>query len=429
MTKIKLAVIGCGNRSQIYTKLALQMPQKYEIIAAADFNSERVEKVKEISNNPKFRSFTSAEAILAEPKLADMMIIGTQDTEHFEPAVKAMEKGYDLLLEKPIATNLKDVLVLQKLAKKLNRKVLVCHVLRYTSFYQEVKKIVDSGILGDIININATEGVGPWHMAHSYVRGKWAVKKESSPMIISKCCHDLDIIFWLTGRKCLEVSSFGSLSFFKKENSPDGAPKRCTDGCPVEKSCFYNAMQYADKYKFPWLNIVYDGAKSASKKQIIEWLETSPYGRCVFQCDNDVVDQQVVGMLLEGGITSAFSLTAFNRGRTIEIYGTKGALKGNFNSDADSWGKGSVSEIVVIKHDSKKPIYYDIRPGYEGYDPHGGGDFGLINNLYDEMTISDENQVSESFSEVVHSHVAGFAAEQSRLTKKVINIKDFLLKK
>jgi len=197
MKKIKLAAIGCGARTQVYMQLAAQMPGNYEIIAAADPIPERVEKIKGIAKNPDFRSFDSADAILVEDKLADVMIIATQDDYHYEPSKKAMEKGYDILLEKPIATCPRKIIEVEKLALDLKRRVTVCFVLRYTPFYRHVKQIIDSGILGDVITINANEGVVPWHMAHSFVRGHWSVVEECTPMMVSKCCHDTDIISWL----------------------------------------------------------------------------------------------------------------------------------------------------------------------------------------------------------------------------------------
>ncbi|MHC4221458.1 MAG: Gfo/Idh/MocA family protein, partial [Planctomycetota bacterium] len=294
MKKIRLAAIGCGNRTQIYMKMASGMPERYEIVAAADLRPGRVENVRQLSGNPSFRSFDSDKAILAEPKLADIMIIGTQDEYHYEPCREALKKGYDILLEKPIATTAAKILELEQLADKLNRKVMICYVLRYTSFYMKVKEIVDSGILGDIVTINASEGLDPWHQAHSFVRGHWAVVEKSSPMIAAKCCHDIDMLLWLVGKRSVKVSSFGSCYYFNQEHAPEGAPLRCTDGCPVEKDCIYNAKLYASTRRDPWLGVIYDNAEKADQQEIFDWLGECPWGRCVFRSDNTAVDHQVL---------------------------------------------------------------------------------------------------------------------------------------
>jgi len=231
MKRLKLAGIGCGGRTKTYLGLAARKPDYFEVVAAADPLPKRVADVKELSRNPSFRSFDSDAAILAEDKLADIMVIGTQDAYHVQPAVASMRKGYDLLLEKPIAPSVKEVVEIERAARDLNRRVLVCHVLRYSPFYTRLKQIVDSGILGDIISLTAKEGVGAWHQTHSFVRGHWAVVEKATPMIIAKSCHDMDIISWLVDRRCESVSSYGALTHFTAANAPKGAPARCTDGC------------------------------------------------------------------------------------------------------------------------------------------------------------------------------------------------------
>jgi predicted dehydrogenase len=267
MKRLRLAGIGCGGRTFTYLSLAAQMPERYEVVAAADPLPDRVEKIRKAAKNPNFRGFASDAELLAQPKLADVMVIGTQDAYHVQPCLAAMERGYDVLLEKPIATNLKDVLRLESAARRLGRKVLICHVLRYTPFYAKVREIVASGALGDVVSLAASEGVGAWHQAHSFVRGHWGVTEKCSPMLIAKSCHDLDIISWLMDRRCLSVSSYGDLTHFRAENAPQGAPARCTDGCPVAASCSYNATLYATIHR-GWLHWVYDQEPGASTEQI-----------------------------------------------------------------------------------------------------------------------------------------------------------------
>jgi predicted dehydrogenase len=416
MRRLKLAAIGCGGRTETYLGLAAQMPEHYEVVAAADPLPHRVEKVRGLSRNPAFRSFASDREILAGEKLADVMVIGTQDAYHVTPCLAAMEKGYDILLEKPIATRLADVLKLARRARELRRKVLVCHVLRYSPFYRTVKEIVDSGLLGDIISLNAMEGVGAWHQGHSYVRGHWSVTAKASPMIIAKSCHDMDIISWLVDQPCQTVSSFGSLTYFTDKNAPPGAPARCTDGCPVASTCIYNALLYANKHR-SWLGYVFDFEKDATLEQVREWLAKSPWGRCVYHSDNTAVDHQVVALQFAGGATATFTMTAFEEGRTIEIFGTKARLRGG-----DAVRAQSGAHIIVTEHESHNTRRFVVDPASGGYAGHGGGDPGLVVALYDEMMKERPQDMHCSLEKSVESHVMGFAAEEARLSRQSVRL-------
>ncbi|MBQ1961128.1 MAG: Gfo/Idh/MocA family oxidoreductase, partial [Akkermansia sp.] len=227
-----IAGIGCGSRTRTYMKLAMEYPERFRIVAAADPVRVRAEQVRDFAPEAEradVRIFKDAEEFLSQPKMADMVIIGTQDDYHFEPCKKALELGYDVLLEKPIAKTLREALELRDLAAKLGRRVAICHVLRYTPFYNTIRNIIRSGELGDIMTFNANEGVGAWHFGHSFVRGHWGNSRTSTPMIVAKCCHDMDILHWLLERPCEQVSSFGELSFFRKETLTEPRPERCTD--------------------------------------------------------------------------------------------------------------------------------------------------------------------------------------------------------
>jgi predicted dehydrogenase len=296
---------------------------------------------------------------------------------------------------------------------------MVCFVLRFAAFYRKVKEIIDSGILGELASIQASEGVMPWHQAHSFVRGHWSVNSKSSPMILSKCCHDTDIVHWLAGRSCQRISSFGSLQYFHAERAPKNSPERCTEGCPENKTCPYCAFRYAGDMRFPWLSMVYDRAQTASQQEIIDWLKTSPWGRCVYRCDNDVVDRQVIAMEFEGGLTGTFTMTAFETGRHIEIYGTRGVLKGG-----ETYRQYFGTHLVVIPHGGE-PLRYSVQAEDGGYELHGGGDAGLVNALYKEMTQPSTEPFHAGIDSTVHSHLIAFAAEESRLTGRTINIEEF----
>lgn len=419
MRTLKLAGIGCGGRTETYLGLAARMQDYYEVTAAADPLPHRVEKIRRLSNNPSFQGFASDTELLAAGVEADVVVVGTQDAYHVEPCIAAMEKGYDILLEKPIATSLADVIRLERRATELKRKVLVCHVLRYSPFYRKVKEIVESGVLGDIMTINASEGVGTWHQTHSYVRGHWAVVEKATPMIIAKSCHDMDIISWLVDRPCRRVSSSGALTYFCENNAPKGAPARCTDGCPVGMTCPYNALLYANKHRH-WLQYVYDFEKDATLEQIREWLTQSPWGRCVYRCDNTAVDHQVVSMAFEGDATATFTMTAFASGRNIEIYGTHGKLRGG-----SAVKRLSGADIVVSEHATGNEHRHGVNSAVGGYAGHGGGDPGLVVALYDEMMKDSPADMHSSIHKSVESHVMGFAAEEARLSGTTVHLDAF----
>ncbi len=413
---LTLACIGCGARAQTYTQLASRRPDRFQIVAGADPVPERVAKIRLTSGNPEFRGFTNAEALLSAGKLADVMIVATQDNFHYEHCRGALRVGYDILLEKPIATTAAQVLEIGRLAQQTGKRVMVCFVLRFAAFYRKVKEIIDSGALGDIVSIQANEGVNPWHQAHSFVRGHWSVVAKSSPMIISKCCHDADIVHWLVGRRCARVAGFGGLEFFRPERAPSGVPARCTEGCPIGETCPYNALRYTTDMRFPWLAMVYDRAQDATTEEIVAWLRTSPWGRCVYRCDNDAVDRQVLAMEFEGGVTGTFTMTAFATGRHVEIYGTKGVLKGG-----ESYRQHFGTHLILLPHEGE-PVRYQVQAEDGGYELHGGGDPGLVNALYDEMTKPPGMPLAAGIESTVHSHLIGFAAEEARLTGRVVEL-------
>lgn len=412
MKPLTIATVGCGSRALTYMKLAASRPNEFRIVAAADPIPERVAAAKEISGNEDFRSFDSGDALLAEPKLADILIIGTQDNYHYGPAKAALLKGYHLLLEKPATQELGTTEELAELAKKHNLKVVLCFVLRYTAVYRKIKEIVDSGRLGEIISLRASEGVGAFHQVHSFVRGHWSKSAESTPMIVAKCSHDMDIIAWIMGEKCKRVSSFGNLTHFHAGNRPEGSPDLCTDGDEEhKKNCPYCALRYLDEDMEGWLKMVYPDPDGIDDKEaVLEWLKNSPWARNPYGCDNDVVDHQVVNMEFVNGTTAALTMTAFDQGRSIEIYGTKASLRGG---DANKLHFGK--DIVIRDHISGELEEIEIKvpeKGEEGYG-HGGGDFGLIDSLY--KIITEDTDSASLIENSVESHRIAFAAEASRL--------------
>ena len=309
MSRITIAIAGLGSRGKdAYAQALAQMPERAKVVAIADPDAAKVREVARQFEIPAERCFDSAEALLAELRLADALVLCTQDRQHVPQAIPALRKGYDILMEKPISPDLAQCKEILAVARETGRKVVVCHVLRYAPFYRKIKEVLDSGVLGELMSIQAIENVGYWHQAHSFVRGNWRSKEETSPMFLQKCCHDMDLMVWLTGKSCVRLSSFGSLGHFRPENAPAGAAKRCLDGCQAKDRCPYDAEKIyitsektgVAQGKTGWpCDVLTLHPTEASIRQAIQ---EGPYGRCVYFCDNDVVDHQVVNLEMEGGL-------------------------------------------------------------------------------------------------------------------------------
>ncbi|MBO9610668.1 MAG: Gfo/Idh/MocA family oxidoreductase, partial [Paenibacillaceae bacterium] len=284
MKKITAALIGAGQRGEgAYASYALAYPDEIQFVAVADMDPVRRERFKQAHSLPEHHAYDSWEQLLDGPKLADAVLICLQDQLHFEPAIRALEKGYHVLLEKPMATDPKECIVMGQYAEKYKRVFSICHVLRYTEFYKKVKQLITEGAIGQMVSIQHTENVEYWHQAHSFVRGNWRNSDSSSPMILSKSCHDMDILLWLADADCTKVSSFGSLTHFRKESAPEGAPLRCLDGCPVQDTCpYYAPRMYLERDD--WVGSVLRKIVSndPSDEGVLEALKEGPYGRCVY---------------------------------------------------------------------------------------------------------------------------------------------------
>lgn len=248
---VTIAVLGYGGRGKIYALTAKEMHNDFKIVSVCDTNKEKLAVAKSIHNLSDDMLFDNTQDFFSKGKIADCLFVCTQDQQHFEHSMKALDLGYDLLLEKPITPNIEQTVAIEQKAVEMGRKIVVCHVLRYTQFYKRIKETMDSGVIGDIIAIEMKENVGYWHQAHSFVRGDWKKCSESAPMILAKCCHDLDIAVFLTGSECKKLSSFGKLHHFKKENAPKGSTLRCLDGCKAKESCPYDVEKiYLKPLKF-----------------------------------------------------------------------------------------------------------------------------------------------------------------------------------
>jgi len=409
---LSIAVLGCGARGRTYSTLIAGFPKRYRLTAAADPVEVRSREIASLSPAGEIRTFESEEEFFAAGKLANVLIISTQDSQHFGHVMRAMKLGYDVLLEKPAAGSLAECEEIDRAARALGRRVTTCFVLRYTPFYRTIKNIIAEGRLGRIISMRTHEGVEPFHQAHSYVRGHWSKSASSSPMIVAKCSHDADLLCWLGGAEMERISSHGALSWFRSENAPHGATARCTDGCPAVGKCIYDAHRYlSDKRR--WLRMVMDGHQIADDDAILDFLKSSAWGRCVYQCDNDVVDHQVLACEMTNGITATHTMTAFDCGRGIEIYGTHAALKGG-----EPYKEAGAPELWLRHHETGLIEKVDIpEPKALGYSGHGGGDFGLIDAL--EGLFSGPNAIPPGLDGLA-GHRLAFLAEESRVAKRTI---------
>ena len=413
MEKVTFAVLGMGNRGSVYAGMQLQYPDEMQVTAMADTRPERLIAANKYLNLPEDRIFNSAEELFAQPKLAQIMVISTQDAQHKEHAIRAMELGYDLLLEKPISNKLEDTVEIANAAKRLGRTVIVCHVLRYTPFYRYVKKLLQQGVVGKIQSIEAAEWVGYYHFGHSFTRGNWHKTADSSPMILAKCCHDMDIIYWLAEAGCEKVTSFGSLAHYRKENMPEGATERCID-CKLD--CPWHAQRFYLPRVPKWpTNVIHP---EPTVENITEMLNTTNYGRCIYQMDNDVVDHQVVNMQLEGGITVTFQMNGFANAdtRTLHIVGTEGELYGNFRTKEFWWQRFGEERVDVPAE-----VLGTETKG------HGGGDSGMIRDVLHYYLGNEFDSSAITFIDrSVESHYMAFAAEKSRLEGgQLVNLADF----
>ncbi len=408
MKQITVAIAGLGSRGlDAYARYADEAPDEMKIVAVADILPDRVERAAKKYNVPADRCFASAEEMFEQEKLADAAFICTMDQDHYREAKAALLKGYDLLLEKPVSPSMDECRELAALAEKLGRKVIVGHVLRYTPFYRRLKAVLDEGTIGEVVSVQAIEKVCYWHQAHSFVRGNWRNSGTSSAMILQKCCHDMDILLWLTGKRCKTVSSFGSLTWFKPENAPEGATERCLD-CPHKDDCLYSAPRfYLSRYdagERDWpLNVL---CQEPTREGLEEALRVGPYGRCVYHCDNNVVDHQVVNLLLEGGATISFMMCAFTAqgGREIHLMGTKGDIYGDL-----------ARRTIEIHPFGGEVRTLDLRTPGDAFG-HGGGDEGIVRDLLSLLRGEEGDSTRmTTLTRSIESHLVCEAAEASRL--------------
>lgn len=416
MTPITAVMLGAGGRGfRAYGPYALTNPEELRFVAVAEPLDDRRERFAQAHNIPPERQFKTWEDLLAQGKMADALFNCTMDQMHTASTLAALDAGYDVLLEKPMAHLLLDNVRLVQAAEDKGRLLQICHVLRYTAFFQQIRDIVQSGRLGRIINVDQRENLIFWHMAHSFVRGNWRNVATSAPMILAKCCHDLDILTWILQQEVVKLSSFGSLLHFRPENAPAGAPQRCMDGCPVAEDCkFYAPRIYGRDGDAFLLNAV---TYTPTKEARMQALETSPYGRCVYFCDNDVVDHQTVTMSMSDGTTVTLIMQGhgFEECRTMRYDGTRATLQARF-------GGNEGNKITIRDHRSGTTEYIEVKDATAS--GHGGGDFGLIASFLKAMRGEPDDTLTSARASL-ESHLLAFAAEEARLNNTIVDMRQF----
>jgi predicted dehydrogenase len=417
MAAVDAVVVGAGNRGRfVFGAYALANPDRLRIAALAEPDDEKREGMAGEHGIPPEKRYRDWKEMLGENRHAPLAIIATGDTLHVEPALAALARGYHVLLEKPIAPTPGECVAVVEAAEAAERMLQIGHVLRYTPFYRRVREIIESGVLGELVSLDLREHVAYWHMTHSFVRGKFRNRELAAPIILAKSCHDLDLMVWFTGRPAIRVSSFGSVAHFRGAGAPEGAPERCTDGCPAQPDCPHDAERFYlgpdDEVAriWPWSDVSLDASREARRRA----LEAGVYGRCVYHCDNDVADHQVVAVEFEGGATASLTVhgLASEEERTIRASGTRGELSGSLHAGV----------IEVSRHGVLGRERHEMGGSALG---HFGGDEGLLDHFTEVVQRRAGGEVRASGRVSLESHLIGFAAEEARLSGSVIEMEAF----
>ncbi len=416
---ITAVIVGAGHRSVCYGRYGVKNPDELKIVAVAEPNEFRRKQTAEEFGIPSDLCFETAEELASRPRFADAAINGTMDRDHIPTSLPLLEKGYDLLLEKPIAPSAAEVLSLRDAARKYGSMVMICHVLRYAPFYAAVRQRVADGEIGQLLSVQTQENVSYHHMAVGFVRGKWNREGESNSMLMAKCCHDMDLITWMmSGIAPKSVSSFGSRMYFRPEKAPAGSGTRCLLDCAIEADCPYSAKKHYIEQGlwgfYAWQPVEHLNLNTEGK--IASLREDNPFGRCVWACDNDVVDHQAVIVEFADGCTATHNMVGgvSRPCRSIHLIGTEGEIQGVMD-------EGS----FVVRHP-------DARAGHEYAeerveinvkgDGHGGGDHRLVADFVRVLRGEPASISTTSLEDSVYGHLIGFAADVSRVEHRVIPI-------
>jgi predicted dehydrogenase len=412
--------VGLGHRTELYASYAEKHPDQLQIVGAADPDPQRLARFATRFNVPPQRCYPTATALTAEPRFADVAINGTMDRQHVPTSLPLLAAGYHLLLEKPICPDAQELAQLSAACRQSERQVMICHVLRYAPFYAAIRERIAAGEIGAILSLRTVENVSYHHMAVGFVRGKWRRGGESNPMLLAKCCHDLDIVCWmLSGIQPVRVSSFGGLKHFCPDCAPPGSGTRCLADCQIEDQCPYSARRnYVDQGR--WGFYAWDSLEHLENPTIEQKLASlradNPYGRCVWRCDNDVVDHQSVLVEFADGSIATHDMVANTSRpcRTIHIVGATGEIVGDMEEGR-----------FVVRHP-------DARPGHEyseelvdlsvSGDMHGGGDLRLVEDFLRVVRGDQPSLSTTALADSINGHLIAFAADQSMRTHQVVEL-------
>lgn len=410
----RFILIGAGQRGMIYAQYAYDSGLA-NIVALAEPDEVRRLAAAEKLHIPNGRCFARAEEVFDLGKIGDAVIIASLDRDHFSQTMTALALGYDILLEKPISPDPIECMRIREKAAQTGSRVVVCHVLRYSPYFRQIKQVLGSGEYGRVISIQHNENIGNFHMAHSFVRGNWSKSADSSPIIMQKSCHDMDLLVWLTGSKAKKIASFGNLSYFKEESAPAGSADRCTD-CAVAPDCRFDAQKMYLPVAGNWPATVL--GTDQSEEGLLEAIRVGPYGRCVYRCGNDVCDHQVTCIEFENGVTATFNLSAFtNRmARTMKIMCEHGEIR--ISEQENRIEMIRFGSTGIAREESQV-----INPP-QAQSGHAGGDAGLMNDFF-IMLKSDSQTAQTTISHSVESHFMACAAERARLNGSVVDMDEF----
>lgn len=407
---------GAGARGNVYGNYAAAFPDQIKIVGVAEPIPIRNERYTRKHQIPETSRFNTWEDVFSKPKFADAIIITMPDNLHYEPCMKAMAMGYDVLLEKPMAQTEQECRDILAMTRKTGKIVAVCHVLRYSPYFIKMKSLINEGAIGELISVQHLEPIEHIHMSHSYVRGNWHDSKATTPIILAKSCHDLDILRWMIGSNCKSIAAMGDLKWFRAKNAPEGSTARCMDGCAIESTCPYSAMQIY--YRNRGWTYVFDLPEDKEKQgdAILEYLRTTDYGRCVYKMDNDQPDHYITSINFDNGVTASFSMEAFTgySGRRTRVMGAMGDMTGDMN-------ELTIRDFRTHKSTTLVPKSEDVE-NYKN-SGHGGGDWFLMRDFVQAVSHNDPSFLTSTIDQSIESHLMGFAAERSRASGNIVGVK------
>lgn len=426
---LTVSLLGAGNRGlDTYATIAQQEFDDVKFVCCIDQDEERLTQFRKRFGVPEEALYRSPEEFFSKPKQSELLIIATHDTSHYMLAKEALLKGYDLILEKPVALHVRDLLELEQLSKELGRTVIVCHVLRYQKMWKTIKAAVEEGKLGKIITIAHNENIGHYHYAHSYARGHWRNKSTSGPLILTKSSHDIDLLYYLVGSPVKRVASFGSLSYFHAGNAPREHGERC-ENCAVRQSCPYEGERMYTSFGgfFPLFT-----KGKYTRRAVVEGLRSTDYGRCLYTMDHDVVDHQSSILEFENGVSATFNLNAFTRRmhRSIKVMCEYGEIRADERTvEISTFAlqplfSGFLKHLLRLDRKITKRVRLHKPWDFSKYLGHVDADRLFVKSAF--QSYKQKKQSLTTISESVHSHIVALALEEARVTGETVRIDEFI---